>query len=90
MPSVVVFTRAATARRQQLLRDLAAHLPGFVFVRFDTGKPGVFYCRIGDSDEIALTLSQVELFVAGLRLGNAHARHELNPEETRRILTHQL
>lgn len=86
MAEITVFTTRATASRQHLLRTLAKQVPGLEFVKYAEGRPSVFTVRVGEGDLIELKLSQVEAFIAGLRIGIAHNASQLNPDETRRIL----
>jgi hypothetical protein len=62
---------ASVVRRTQLLQELAEELPWFTFVIYRRGDRAPFVVDFG-CGPLALTLSQVDMFVVGLRAANAH------------------
>lgn len=89
LTSITLFTKAATSKRHQLLRDMEEEFSEFHRVRFEPGRsripatletpgvparPGKFVVAVDGVGEFDLALTQVEAFVAGYRTARARRR----------------
>lgn len=86
--AIAMFGKSATTSRIRVLTQLAETVPGFKYVRFEPGRPGVFVVALAGV-EIRLVLSQVESFAAAFRLARAHTRRDLAAADVPKIVAHQ-
>jgi hypothetical protein len=84
-----MFSRGSTAARQRLLDQVDQAVRGVTYENFLPANPGVFLLSV-DGNHFQLTRSQVESWVAGLRMGVAlQGRTTVDAAALEKILTHQ-